>query len=373
MRASALGPLLAIATIAPVGRAADAGAAPSGGATTDAAPSRDAGARGSPTCTERVPEGKERPRVTESIAPRATSGHASWLEVVVEHGRAETVLPGGFRFQLASDEARALANAGFVLPDPDGAAAPKKTVEEGPERAKTTLRIAVVPLPSEPGPRDVVLPPLPIAVARASGDVTTLCTSPHTLRVDDPTANAPNAAPRANPAPRRQPEEWTTLKHAVQGGLAALAAAALVAFLVMRWRRRPKVLPPPPPPRPPWEVALEELAAVRAARLIELGRLDEHFDRVSDAVRLYLGGRYGFDGLESTTREVLATLERVVPRIPVLPEVESFLRHADLVKFARLTPTGQECSEALELGEAIVHRTMPELNRARPAAPRGRP
>ena len=38
------------------------------------------------------------------------------------------------------------------------------------------------------------------------------------------------------------------------------------------------------------------------------GRFAEHFDRVSDIVRKYLGLRFGFDGLESTTREALAVL-----------------------------------------------------------------
>ena len=63
-------------------------------------------------------------------------------------------------------------------------------------------------------------------------------------------------------------------------------------------------MPPPPPPRPPWEVAFEELDAVRHAGLVDEGRYAEHFDRVCDAVRKYLGGRYGFDGLETTTDEM---------------------------------------------------------------------
>jgi hypothetical protein len=89
------------------------------------------------------------------------------------------------------------------------------------------------------------------------------------------------------------------------------------------------------------------------------GRFAEHFDRVSDIVRRYLGDRYGFDGLESTTREMLSELRQTTPRIVVLDEIERFLRQADLVKFARLTPSEPECATALAEASRIVERTVP--------------
>jgi hypothetical protein len=113
---------------------------------------------------------------------------------------------------------------------------------------------------------------------------------------------------------------------------------------------------------------------LRHAGLTREGRFAEHFDRVSDVVRRYLGDRYGFDGLESTTREMLGELRATTPRIVVLDEIERFLRQADLVKFARLTPTELECSTALAEAEQIVQLTVPTpmptgapLPEARPA------
>lgn len=311
------------------------------------------------TCIERIPEGKEPPNITESMPGRAKSGWATTLRVTVEHGRAETVLPNGFRVQLGSDAHQALENEGFVLPDRDGGAGPVKRVSVEGDRATTELAISFVPLPDEPGRHELTLPPLPIAVERASGDVITLCTTPHRITVEDPTANTPNADPKDNPAPRPQREVWTAAKHATLVALAALIAGALAAWLVGWWRRRPKPEPPAPPPRPPWEVALEELAAIRRAGLFDEERYPEHFARVSATVRKYLGNRYGFDGLESTTREILGVLRNLAPPPPVLAEIEQFLRQADLVKFARLTPTEEECTAALEQGEHIVHSTIP--------------
>jgi len=310
-------------------------------------------------CIEKLPAGKARPQMTETFPGRGLSGHALELVLTLPHGPAETVLPTGFRFQPDAPEAKRLKQIGFLLPSPEGGAGPKVERKEDAGQTKSTVRLSFVALPKEPGRHQLTLPPLPITIARASGDLITLCTQPHTVTIEDPTANTPNAKPKANPAPRRQREEWTLLKQAVTIGAIALVVGALLAWLIGRWLKRPRPVPPPPPPRPPWEVAREALHDLRHAGLTREGRFAEHFDRVSDIVRRYLGDRYGFDGLESTTREMLGELRGTTPRIPVLDEIERFLRQADLVKFARLTPSEPECAAVLSDADAIVEQTVP--------------
>jgi len=352
----------------------DAGAAPAPSAALapSAAPASSApsvvDSKTAESCVERIPSGKDRPHFTEKIARRALSGHALTLEVTVEHGKGETVLPTGFRLLSDSPEAKALEREGFALPDPEGAAGPKLVRSEQGERATTKVLLSVVPLPAKPGRHELVLPPLPIAVSRASGELVTVCTASHTVVVEDPIANTPNAAPRGNPAMRRQLEIWTLAKTVAIAGLIALALGALGALLISRWLRRPKVLPPPPPPRPPWDVALEALHDIRHAGLTREGRFAEVFDRVSDVLRRYLGDRYGYDGLESTTREALWSLRQSTPKIEDLPGIEGFMRDADLVKFARLTPSEGECLDLLARAESIVTRTM-LITPLPPAAP----
>jgi len=336
----------------------DAGAAPAPSAAPASSAPSVVDSKNAESCVERIPSGKDRPHFTEKIARRALSGHALTLEVTVEHGKGETVLPTGFRLLSDSPEAKALEREGFALPDPEGAAGPKLVRSEQGERATTKVLLSVVPLPAKPGRHELVLPPLPIAVSRASGELLTVCTASHTVVVEDPIANTPNAAPRGNPAMRRQLEIWTLAKTVAIAGLIALALGALGALLISRWLRRPKVLPPPPPPRPPWDVALEALHDIRHAGLTREGRFAEVFDRVSDVLRRYLGDRYGYDGLESTTREALWSLRQSTPKIEDLPGIEGFMRDADLVKFARLTPSEGECLDLLARAESIVTRTM---------------
>lgn len=326
-----------------------------------------------PSCVERVPAGKPRPKMTEKFPSRGQSGHALVLEVTMEHGPGETLLPTGFRFQTDSPEAKGLERAGFVLPHPEGGAGPKLTRTQSGENVKSVAAISFVPLPKEPGRQELVLPPVPITLSRASGELVTICTQPHRVVIEDPIANTPNPTPRKNPEPRRQLEVWTAAKQAFVYGLIALVVGALLAWLIGKWLRRPRPAAPPPPPRPPWEVALEALHDLRHAGLTKEGRFAEHFDRVSDVIRRYLGDRYGFDGLESTTREALAALRQVSPYISEIGLIETVLRDADLVKFARLTPSEEECMAALMRAEDIVHKTMPKPEAPAPPITPGDP
>ncbi|WP_437645137.1 hypothetical protein [Sorangium sp. So ce362] len=325
------------------------------------------------SCAEHVPPGATRPKIQETFPKNGFSGYAAPLEITVAHGKGETVLPEGFKVQGDSDAARALEKAGFVLPEADAGAGPTRTTTATDTGATTRLVIPFVPLPKEPGRSVLQLPPVPIAVSRASGELVTVCTRPHEIVVEDPIANERDPKVRPNPPPRPQREEWVLAKQLTAGILIGAALGLIVAWLVRRWMRRPRVVTAPPP-KLPWVAALEELEALRRSSLLSEGRTDEYFDRVSDSVRKYLGARYDFDGLETTSDEMRALLARVRPPVPVLPQITRFLADCDLVKFARLQPSEADCLEAIERGEVIVHRTTPPAARpAEGAGPGGPP
>src|SRR6185437_14339121 len=104
-----------------------------------------------------------------------------------------------------SDAARALKSAGFVLPDQTGPSAARLSPlgagagDAGAGRSQTVLDLPLLALPSGPGRQTLTIPPLPVAIARASSDVVTLCTRAHTIVVEDPTASTPDAMPHGNP------------------------------------------------------------------------------------------------------------------------------------------------------------------------------
>ncbi len=315
---------------------ADAGPSEAG---TDALPIGEDAGRIWASCVEHVPEGATRPKLTNTFPTRGLAGHALTLEIQLEHGLGETVLPNGFRIQADSDAARALSSAGFELPNPNGGSRPTLTRHEERDKATTNVRVHFLSLPAKPGRHELTLPPIPIAVSRASGEVLTLCTTPHTIIVDEPIANEPEAAPLGNPEPRPQREVWTLARDLTYGGLIGVVVAALALWFILWWQRRPKPPIPPPPPRPPWEVALESLHRLRGLQPHDDAERGEHVDQVSDIVRIYLGARFGFDGIESTTSETLRALEKIQPPLLVFDDIRQLLFDSDLVKFARWSPT----------------------------------
>ncbi len=312
-------------------------------------------------CAEVIPQGAGRPDVTDVLPDRGRSGYAATLVVTVHHGKGESVLPSGLSLQSHSEAIDELRKAGFVFPDQDGSAGARLTTKPDanrPDRVTTTLELPLLALPDKPGRHVLTLPALPISVARASGEVATVCTHEHRITVEDPTAETPDPQPHGNPPARTQREEWTALKRAVMYGAVGLVVGVILAWLITRWLKRPKPVPPPPPPRPPWDVAFEKLDEVRHAGLLGTQRYSEYYDRVGDAVRAYFGARYGFDGLECTTVEMLRELRRSPLAGVTVEEVSVFLDQCDLVKFARMTPSEDDCQKALGDAELIVRKTM---------------
>lgn len=353
--------------------------------------SNDAGAGDSTYgCVESLPKGATRPVIADTFPSRGTSGWAATLSVTVKHGKGEKVLPSGLDLSSAVEAKKVLQQAGFRVPNQDGGAGAQVWTEpDDPNKpdAITHLEVPVVLLPPNAGRNGMVLPPLPVAVARANGEIATVCTHVHPIVVEDPIANVPEAMPHGNPPGLVQREEWTSLKKALGWIALGVIAGIVLAYFFYRRAKQPKPVPPPPPPRPPWEVALEDLDEVRHAGLLEVARYGEYFDRTSDALRRYLGARFGFDGLESTTDEILEALKKrgggfirfetgetgdlggfgaPTPGI-AYDRIARFLRDCDLVKFANLTPTPEQCATSITSGEAIVRGTMPSsIARAMP-------
>ncbi len=334
------------------------------------------------SCQEKIPEGARRPQVTETFPGQVTTGYLARLELVITHGKGESVLPGGFRVNPGSETSRILEEAGFALADPQGGAPATKETDADGDAATTKVSIPFIVVPSKSGTRNLTLPALPITVSRANGDSMVVCSQLHLVTAVDPTADEKDPAPKPSPPGRPQREDWPVARWVAGGLLLGLLVGALVAWWVRRQLQKP-VPDAEPVRRLPWEEALEEITRLRAtvtfggegdrdpSSLAEGRKRAELYDQVSDAVRKYLGARYGFeglgfDGLETTTGEMMSLLRRVRPQVPDLERVRAFLAECDLVKFARVDPTPFACKDALDHAEAIVRATMPSDKPAQP-------
>lgn len=232
--------------------------------------------------------------------------------------------------------------------------------EPNGDRVRTTYELQL--LAFEEG--KVEIPALTVRFVGPNGELDEAHTEPHTLSVSSLLANEPNAEPK----PPTQPVTVTHDDYTLAWVALALLAIALIALVTLRvsryMKQRQKPLPPPPPPRPPWEVAFDKLHALARQKdaLLAEQRGEEFVDGVSDAVREYLGRRYGFDGLERTTGELLTTLERLRPDKLSLSGVSLLLEQCDLVKFAREKPEPEQCDDLFNGALGLVRSTIPNVS-----------
>lgn len=239
----------------------------------------------------------------------------------------------------------------------------KEEEHDGGKRFVFTLKL----LAFEPG--EHTIGPIRLRVVTGDGTIGRVETDPLTITVGSLIGNEPNADIKPPTEPVKVMEDDYTLAW-IGGAVGVLLLLAVIMLLVARWwAKREKPVPPPPPPRPAWEVAMEGLAALRRSlpERMASGDVVGWADELSDVVREYLGRRYDFDGLESTTDEVVARLRKIRPAGIAVEEVAAMLGDCDLVKFAKATPGEEECAELLESATNLVRRTRPSPARQAPA------
>ncbi len=176
-------------------------------------------------------------------------------------------------------------------------------------------------------------------------------TEPLTVKVISviATGETPAVMEIAGPVSLENPVPW-----ALYGALfLLLASVAGVAY----WYNFIRVVPgpPPPPPIPPHVRALEALEAIQREKLVEKGMYKEYYIRVSDVLRHYMEDQFQLRAPERTTEEFLAEIQHnAVLGLQEQLLLRAFLRHCDLVKFAKAEPSSEEIRETFQTCEKFI-------------------
>jgi hypothetical protein len=228
----------------------------------------------------------------------------------------------------------------------------EQNLGDGRIRREFTLTVAAY----ETG--ETTVPGIDVTYLGQRGDMRSVRTAPIPLKIVSLIANEPEPALKesATPVSVLEPRLWPAY---LAGGLAAAAVGGLITALIVRRLRARRGDRPGPPPRPAHEVALEKLDRLGAYGFLENADNRPFYFAVSEVIREYLGGRYGFDSLELTTDELVAQLRKQSGREMVISEIEGWLSACDLVKFAKISPSAAEARGALESAIRIVTSTRP--------------
>ncbi len=124
----------------------------------------------------------------------------------------------------------------------------------------------------------------------------------------------------------------------------------LIAIGVWWWRKkRVKIVPPAPPIN--W---MAELGGIQKMGLVEKGQYKQYYSLLSDILRRCLEAKTPVRAIEETTFEIARDLRADGSEVEFVRRVEGFLTQADMVKFAKFTPTSGVVDEAMPTVEAIL-------------------
>ena len=139
---------------------------------------------------------------------------------------------------------------------------------------------------------------------------------------------------------------------------AILAAAILIALIILWWKRSKKqraILA--------HETALQQLS--KAQQLIDAHEVDAFVTLIDQTLRSYIEERFAISARRQTTREFISGLTRGRQAVPKsLAEnsenLQTWLEHCDLVKFARGTLTTETMHDMLANLRSFIESTRME-------------
>jgi len=142
----------------------------------------------------------------------------------------------------------------------------------------------------------------------------------------------------------------------VAGGAGVAALLALVLFLI--FRKRPMEVEEKNEPEIPYYIrfrsALDEL---EERSLWQQDKVKLYHSELTDILRGYIEHRYNVNALEFTTAQLVAALSFTEMPPDTRERLKNLLELADMVKFAKAHPVGEENKMAMKSAKEIIDST----------------
>ena len=186
------------------------------------------------------------------------------------------------------------------------------------------------------------VPSIPVVIQTVQKS-DTLYTNPIPIRVMPIAVDSVEVAP-IKPIVK---EAWV-LWDAWPAIVATLLALFLIGLFIYRSKREKVAQPIIEIPKTPFEIAMIGLNTLADDKLLQQGKIKEHYAQLSLILRTYLENEFNFPALESTTREIGYSLDRAKFNTSLKESILARLQLIDLIKFAKVQPQVNELESSLQ-------------------------
>lgn len=205
------------------------------------------------------------------------------------------------------------------------------------------------------GTADTLLPALPVHLVQG-GDTTTVYTNPVHISFQSLLATEDEELRPFKPIFDFAAAWWPY----IVGLLLLLIAAAAVYYYFTKKEPETETQPRPTfqpvPFRDPLQELQQTLSDLSKADPVTNKQFEKFYINLGDAIREYFEELYRIPALESTSREIIQQLDQRAIDEGLVNDTREVLKEADMVKFAKFTPTTKQAEKALEKGYNFLDR-----------------
>lgn len=198
---------------------------------------------------------------------------------------------------------------------------------------------------------------LPALIQRSNGTIDTLQSNNETLfvstiEVDTSQAFKPIKTVKSLPFP------WKAFfKKLAIWLIPILIIIILIVWYILRKKDISLFTEKPKTPLDYYHEAIDQLQALENKKLWQNDQVKEYYLSLSEILREYLEGRFEIQAMESTTDEIN---ENLILQDGLKMKLKEVLAQADLAKFAKFKPLGDENIRMMKLAKDFVRHTKPQ-------------
>ena len=145
------------------------------------------------------------------------------------------------------------------------------------------------------------------------------------------------------------------------GIVLGILAVLIIAFILYKKLKKKKPIESKPKLKIAAHLlALQELESIKNKNLWQEGKLKEYYTSITDTLRTYLENRFGIHAMELTSDEIMQVMKsQVIDKISK-EKLESVLKLADFVKFAKANPIDVENEMTMSQAIDFIKGTLRE-------------